>query len=282
MTIYILLRRLAASTDVILLGRFYGAVPVGLYSRAQVLLMRPLDQFTAPFDTVFIPVLSRVQNQPERYRQMFLQVYGAIALLSFTFAGLLMALSQPLVLVLLGSRWTGVIPIFSWLTLASLYIPLSYAAVWLLTTQGRSKDLLAMGTVVPFIAVASVAIGIPFGVTGVARSLSLMGLLVRLPIQYHITGRAGPVSRSDLWGVFLKHLPLFATVWASTWFVQSLMSARSSLFQLLVGGTAGCFSAVALVWLWPALRHEALFILERARKLIRTQERPEPMPESSL
>lgn len=88
MTIYILLRRLAASTDVILLGRFYGAGPVGLYSRGQVLLLRPLDQFMAPFDTVFVPVLSRMQHQPERYRSVFLQAYGAIALLSFTFAGL--------------------------------------------------------------------------------------------------------------------------------------------------------------------------------------------------
>ena len=74
MSVNMLLRRLASATDVILLGRFYGAGPVGLYSSAGALLLRPLDQFITPFDTVFVPILSRLQNQPERYRQVFLQV----------------------------------------------------------------------------------------------------------------------------------------------------------------------------------------------------------------
>ena len=36
--------------------------------------------------------MSRLQNDPVRYRQVFLQAYGAIALMSFTFAGLLIGL----------------------------------------------------------------------------------------------------------------------------------------------------------------------------------------------
>ncbi len=269
MTVYILLRRLAASTDVILLGRFYGAEPVGLYSRGQALLLRPLDQFISPFDTVFIPLLSRLQDQPERYRQVFIQAYGAIALLSFTFAGLLFGLSSPLVLLLLGKNWSAVIPVFSWLTIAALYIPLSYAAMWLLTTQARSRDLLLVGSVVPLLAVVSVAIGLPFGVTGIALSLSLVGLFLRLPIQYHITGRAGPVSRGDLWGVFFRHLPIWAAVAAVTWAVQRGLSERPVILQLAVGGTAGALVSVATIALWPSLRGEAKFILDRMGQFLR-------------
>src|SRR5712692_4022203 len=54
-------RRLAAGTDTLLLGRFYGAEATGLYSRATVLLMRPLEQVIMPFEAVFMPVLSRLQ-----------------------------------------------------------------------------------------------------------------------------------------------------------------------------------------------------------------------------
>lgn len=269
MTVYILLRRLASGSDVILLGRFYGAGPVGLYSRAQVLLLRPLDQFITPFDTVFVPVLSRLQNQPERYRNVFLQAYGAIALLSFAFAGLLIGLSGPLVLLLLGPKWSGVVPIFSWLTIAALYLPLSYAAMWLLTTQGRSKDLVVMGFVVPIVTIISVAIGVPFGVSGVALSLALMGLLVRLPVQYQITGKSGPVSRKDLWSVFFRHLPLWAAVASTTWLVDHAVSSWLPIEQIAVGGLAGSLVGLILVIAWPTMRNEARFMLDHGLRYVR-------------
>ena len=71
------------------------------------LLMRPLDQFLIPFDTVFVPVLSRLQDQPERYRRTFLQIYDALVLVSFLMAGLFLGLSRPLVLALLGLAMGG-------------------------------------------------------------------------------------------------------------------------------------------------------------------------------
>jgi PST family polysaccharide transporter len=274
MTIYILLRRLAGSMDVILLGRYAGVAAVGLYTRALVLLLRPLDQFIAPFDTVFIPMLSRLQGQPERYRQVFLQVYGAIALLSFGFAGLLIGLSKPLVLLLLGAKWAAVIPIFSWLTIAALYIPLSYSAMWLLTTQGRSKDLMVMGVTVTVLTVLSVGAGLPFGTTGLAMSLSLVGLFIRLPVQYQITGKSGPVSRGDLWGVFFRHLPLWVAVGVATWSVQIATASLSSWSQAILAGLAGAAVGVGVVAALPNLRSEVMFIFEQTQRFLQRRREP--------
>ncbi len=268
MTFYIFLRRLVSGTDVILLGRFYGADAVGLYTRASALLLRPLDQVIQPFDTVFVPVLSRLQNDPNRYRETFLQAYGAIALFSFIFAGLLAGVSEPIVLFLLGPAWSEVIPIFAWLTVAALYIPLSYAVMWLLTTQGRSRDLLSMGVVVPLLTVASIAAGLPFGLVGLAISFSLVGLLIRLPIQYFLTGRSGPVSTADLWAVFFRHLPLWGAVAAATWLVQNVSTSQSPLMQLILAGMAGLVVAVTSILCWPPMRQEARFMIDRLQGLI--------------
>jgi PST family polysaccharide transporter len=263
MTFYVFLKRLAAGADVILLGRFYGADTVGFYSRGQVLLYRPMDQFITPFDTVFLPVLSRLQGQPERYKEVFLRVYGIIAMLSFPFAGLLLALSEPVVLALLGPKWASVVPIFAWLTIASLYIPLGYASMWLLTTQGRSRDLLIAGVAIPLLTILTAAAGIPYGAVGVAVASAIIGLLVRLPVQYHIVGRSGPVSAKDLYGVFLKHLPLYAAVTGATWLARHAVLSYAPLIQLVVGGLAGGLVAVAVVAAMPGLRQQAMFLLER-------------------
>ena len=70
-----------------MVGRFFGTDSIGLYTRAAALLNSPLEQFLNPISSVFIPALSRVQTQPERYRRTFLQVYESIAFVAFSFLG---------------------------------------------------------------------------------------------------------------------------------------------------------------------------------------------------
>jgi O-antigen/teichoic acid export membrane protein len=275
MTISILLRRLVSGIDVILLGRIYGAGVVGLYSRAAILISRPMDQFINPFDAVFVPLLSRLQDQPGRYRQVFLQAYGVIALLSFPFAGVLMGLSGPIVLFLLGAKWGGVIPIFAWFSIAALHIPLGYAGMWLLTTQGRSQDLLVTGIIFPLLTLLAVAVGLPYGATGVALSSALGGLLIRLPVQFYITGKCGPVSGRDLCGVFFRHLPLGVAVALASWLAGQTVATHSPLVQLITGGLAGGLVALLIVVASPGLRVEIRFIRER---LQRSLSRPNAAP----
>ena len=57
---------LARGADNLLIGRFFGAAAVGLYSRASILLIRPLEQFTIPINAVLVPALSRLQTEPDR------------------------------------------------------------------------------------------------------------------------------------------------------------------------------------------------------------------------
>ena len=80
---------LATGMDGMLIGRYCGAASLGLYSRAAALLRRPAEQFLSPIGSVFLPMLSRVQNQPERYRRTFLQIYEAMALVSCFVTGLI-------------------------------------------------------------------------------------------------------------------------------------------------------------------------------------------------
>src|SRR5207249_1038462 len=141
-TVGSLMNSLARGADNLLIGRFFGAAAVGLYSRASILLMRPLQQFTVPINAVLVPVLSRVQTQPERYRRTFLRVYEAMALVSFLSTSLLLALARPLTLVVLGSKWEQAAPIFAGFTIAALCVPLAAASTWLFQTQGRGKDWL--------------------------------------------------------------------------------------------------------------------------------------------
>jgi O-antigen/teichoic acid export membrane protein len=257
LTVSTVSRRITGNMDSILIGRVYGAAPLGLYTRGMALLMRPLDQFLLPFDTVFVPMLSRLQDLPERYRRTFLEIYDALVLASYLMAGLLLGLSRPLVLALLGPRWEEVVPIFAALAIAAAYYAATGSSIWLLTTQGRNRDIIWTGLMVSSISVASYVVGLKFGVTGVALAFSLGGLLIRLPLQNYIVGRSGPVSSADLWRVLLRHVPVWAVAFGAA-YASSLAAAKMTpLLQLCVGVPATLAASLAIIWILPHQRQTA-------------------------
>jgi O-antigen/teichoic acid export membrane protein len=261
------LTSLARGSDILLIGRFYGAVSVGLYSRASILLIRPLEQFLSPINAVFVPALSRLQSQPERYRSTFLRVYEAIALTGFFFAGLLLALARPLTLVLLGPKWEQAAVIFGGFTVAALCIPLANASTWLFTSQGRGRDMLIAQSINSCAMVFSFVAGLPYGPVGVAIAFSVSSLVIRVPILYFMVGRRGPVRTSDLWGVFFRHLPIWIVVFFATWLTLVLVVSLSPLAQLLACAPVGVIVGVALICSFRPQRQVAIHLLETLREL---------------
>lgn len=269
LTIASFLRRIATSADCLLVGRVYGEAALGLYTRGLALLMRPLDQFLSPFDSVFIPILSRIQDQPDRYRRTFLEVYSAMALTSFPVAGLFLGLSEPLVLVLLGPKWAEVVPIFASFTFTALVYPIAGASMWLLTTQGRSKDIMMSGLTFSLIAIGAFSLGLPHGPTGVALAFSLSWVFVRLPYQYYLVGRTGHVRTRDLWAILLRHLPSWLAVTAATYAAVRGCHAWSVYVQLVAGAASGVLTSIAMLFALPWQRREFRGLLAHAQTYLK-------------
>ena len=258
---------LAKGADAMLIGRFYGADSVGLYTRAAALLNRPMDQFLNPIGSVFLPVLSRVQTQPERYRRTFLQVYEALVLASFLSTGLLFALARPLTLVVLGPKWEQAALIFAGFTMAALWMPPGTASTWLFASQGRGKDWLFASSLISAIALASFMAGLPFGPAGVAIVYSAAGLLVGMPVLYYFAGRKGPVTTGDLWIGIVRYLPLWAVVCGTTYSMHLLVASSAPLVQLVVCAPVGLFAGLILIWVLTPMRRTALGLVDILREL---------------
>ncbi len=267
LTLSSLIFYLARGTDNLLIGRFYGAASVGLYSRASALLMRPVEQFLGPVNAVFVPALSRLQGQPERYRTTFLRLYEAVALVGFVFTGLFLALSRPVTLVLLGYKWENAAVIFGGFTIAAFCVPLAGASTWLFTSQGRGREMLTAGSINALVTVLSFIAGLPFGPVGVATAFSISGPLTRLPILYFIVGRRGPVRTIDLWVVFFRHLPVWIVVFSVTWLMLSVVPHLAPLGELLICAPVGLLTAVAYIWVFSSQRQVAIHLFETVRQL---------------
>lgn len=239
-----LLFAIGRGADTILIGRYYGSHAVGLYSRAEALLSRPLEQLLSPLSAVVIPVLARVQGDPERYRRTFLQIYEALALASFAFCGVFLALAEPVVLVLLGDDWKAASAIFAGLAITAVFRPLSLTCSWLLESQGRGRDSFIASSVLSGLALGAFVIGLPHGPAGVAVAYSLSGLIVQLPFVFQWAGRSGGVGSADLWAGFFRQLPMWGIVGGATllarWFTEGSGAVAQVVVCVPVGLLAGC------------------------------------------
>lgn len=245
---------LAAAADSLLLGRFHGAGPVGLYTRAAALLRRPVDQLLAPVNAVFIPVLSRLQSEPLRYRRTFLHVHDSVVLLSLSGSALCFALARPFTLVVLGPAWSEAAPIVAAFSVAIVVTPLASTCSWLLETQGRGGDALRTSLWSSLLAIGSFAAGLPWGATGVAAAYALSALLLQLPLFYCTAGRTGPVTAADLRAGFLRHAALWPMVAVPAFLTRTAFGSASPLLQLTMGAAAGAAAGAAFVAVHPASR----------------------------
>jgi hypothetical protein len=124
--------------------------------------------------------------------------------------------------------------------------------------------------------VAAYVAGLPFGLLGVTLAASLSGLLITMPLQFHIVGRTGFITRSELWRDFLRFLPLWVSVTSCVYLACFLLPhSFSPLIQILCGTLVGLLAALITIGLIPIQRETAQKVLHHAAKawanLIRTR-----------
>lgn len=186
----------ARNLDNVLIGRYRGNEELGLYDRAYKLLLFPLQQVTNPLSKVMVPALSRMTDEPHRYRHAYLRVAPILLLVTLPGVAMAVALADVLVPFALGQQWAGSALIFQALGFAGLLQPLNNPAGWLFISQGRSSDFMRWGIITAVTSVAAFAIGLPYGAFGVALAYAVSEYL-RTPFLWLYIGRRGPVRAAD-------------------------------------------------------------------------------------
>jgi O-antigen/teichoic acid export membrane protein len=228
----------ARNLDQVLLGRFYGPLAVGLYQKAYDILLIPLRQINEPVSSVAIPVLSRLADQPERYRRTYLRLLEKILLITMPMGAFLIMTSDWLVLLVLGEQWIETGYIFAALGVAIFTQPIGNSTGWLFISQNRTHHFLRWGFIGSGTAVASFIIGLPWGAFGVALAYSLIGLLVRKPLLIWYVTRQGPIRPMDFLRVAAPHALVAVAVAAAL--------GGFRLFGPACGPMSGLLSAAAI------------------------------------
>jgi PST family polysaccharide transporter len=251
---FAMLNVFARNMDVLVIGRQLGAQPVGLYSKAYQLINLPTDNTNEPLNTVALPALSRLVDDPPRYREAYLRMLEKVALIIMPCVAVMFAASDWVVYLILGSKWQQTASVLKLLALSGLFYPVANSALWLLISQGRGRDMFRWAVLGAPLSILSYVIGLRWGVIGVAASYSLARLFVIDPLLYWYAGHEGPVSTGD---IYRSSLPFAAAAVSGALLCLALRHFFDIHNPLL--GLISCSLIVALtdgliLWAFPVGR----------------------------
>ncbi len=244
------------SADSVLIGWYWGANPLGLYSRAFNLLMLPVRQLNAPVSSVAIPAYSRIQAEPERLARYYLRTVNLVVWICAPVFAYLFVTADPVIVLLLGRKWVAAAPVFQILVVSAIGQVLLDTTVWLFVSMGKSAQFLKMMIVISPIVILSFAVGLPFGIKGVALSGSLV-LIAMLPWILRYTFRGTQLTLRRLGGALLCPISLSLAGIVFGEFTLHLFARKDTIPQLLAAAS-GFAVAYGLSLLVPTIREEVL------------------------
>jgi PST family polysaccharide transporter len=167
--------------DNLLVGKFLGTVALGLYAKSYSIMLLPLAMISNTIGYVMFPAFSAIQNDRKRIANVYLRITRTIALITFPMMAGLWTVSEHFVLVIFGPQWAGMIPVLNVFCLIGMLQSIGTLNGNLYLSQGRTDLQFKVGTVVGILGFGAIALGLRWGITGVARAYGLASVLLFYP-----------------------------------------------------------------------------------------------------
>jgi PST family polysaccharide transporter len=146
------------------IGRWLGATALGQYTVSNNLVKVPADHLVRNLQAVLFPLASRAQDNDAGLRRAYLTVLGGVALVALPLFSFIAVMAEPIVLLLLGSKWQVAADILAPLSIAMIGHAIEALCGPVLGGRGEPKLELR---------VKAVTLGVMLAVLAVTASLSL-------------------------------------------------------------------------------------------------------------
>lgn len=250
-----LVSQLKDSITPIFIGLAAGAATVGYVQWAQTLAAGPLWA-SMVLSRVYLPTFARVQRDPTTLARFVEGAVRATHALVAPCAVLLLALIEPITVLVFGAKWLAAVPIFRILWLGNLIVPTTTAVLAFLAALGDTRTSLRFAFIwlvatwllgVPLV-LAFGGIGYALANAGVLATNLLLFRAARARLQFHLLPATAPVW---LWAAtvgVLVHLTARIHPCTSLGLLAAYLLAGGSLY--VAGLAALAPRELRQVWDW--------------------------------
>lgn len=133
------LNRALNEGNALVIGKLFSPATLGFYTRANSLNLLVARYTASTVAKVYLPVLSKLQDEKERFEELYLKVIGNTTGLTFLLSGLLIICAEVLIVGLFGEKWLPSVLIFQIIMLKIFAFPISSIIVNAYLARGMAK-----------------------------------------------------------------------------------------------------------------------------------------------
>lgn len=218
------------------IGKCFTPADVGLYTRGDHLALFPAKTVSDMIRRVNFPILSKLQNDNNKMVEVYNNLLKLPMFLYLPLMFGLLALSRPLVSVVLGEKWVSCIPYFQILIFAYIWFPLSNINITLLYAKGRSDLVLKLELVIKIISIMILFLLVPFGIRWMCVGQAVMLFFTFISNCYYTNKllNYGIIQQmKEILPIVIYSLLMFVTI------KIVMLLFVDNLCQLLFGGIVG-------------------------------------------
>ncbi|HTH27147.1 MAG TPA: lipopolysaccharide biosynthesis protein [Sphingobium sp.] len=198
--------------DNIIIGSRWGAIELGIYSRAYNLLWQLNMVATGPATSAVVPSLSRLAEDRARWKRHFMFTATAVAAGAGALFAVVFGTSTEVVALLFGNKWAAVTPMLNWLLVAGMVTAVHGPFSWNFVTFGRTRLQFYWSLFTAPVLFVAYWIGAYWGGLGVAMAYAIVMITIN-PIYLLMSVRCASVTLREGFSIILPaYLAFVATV----------------------------------------------------------------------
>lgn len=203
----------------LIIGKFYSAVQLGQYTRAEQFKSVFSSNMTTVVQRVSYPLLCSIQDDAERLKLTYQRVIKTTMLVTFACMLGLAAIAKPLILILIGAKWLPAVAFLQIICFAGMLYPLHAINLNMLMVKGRSDLFLKLEILKKFIAVIPIGLGIYYGIEFMLWGsvfISFAGYFINSYYSAMLINYSTWSQIKDIFPTFIVSFLVAATMWSIT------------------------------------------------------------------
>ena len=242
----------------LIVGRYLGSVDLGIYSRANSLMLLPINNIAAVFGQVMFPALARTQDDKAEFRALYIKALRLIAFAAFPLMAEVGLLSREVVTILFGDQWLPMVPILRILSVVGMFQSVIFPVGWVFTALGRTKDQFLLSILLVAAFAVAMGLGIQGGLLGVTVAYAAWTLLSGL-MNIFVSCRLLDMAIYRTFEAVARIAAATALMTAVVFAVDSAIGAEIAMIaRIIVSLAVGALIYLAACW---AMREPTLALL---------------------
>ena len=172
-----LVNYVSRNIDYLLIGKFLGPTPLGLYTLAYKIMLVPLQNISWALSNALFPIFSKFSNDRERVLRNYKKVISVTSMITFPGMAFVHCFSNEMISIFYNETWKQTGDVLKILSICGMVQSVISPAGIVFMALGRTDIQFRLGIVFALVTSICVMIGIGWGIMGVAYAILTLSFI---------------------------------------------------------------------------------------------------------